>query len=70
MRVGLALSLFLAFLDLVVATNKQLIEIRSAFALLGPLVGMFAAAFGAYAAGWFLIAVSSMNAVRGIISSP
>ncbi len=56
-QVGLALSLFLAFLDLVLATNNQLIEIRSAFALLGPLVGMFAAVLAVYGAGLLLIAV-------------
>ena len=56
-QVGLALSLSLAFLDLVAATHKQPIETDSAFALLGPLVGMFAAALGAYGVGWLLIAV-------------
>ena len=56
-QVGLTLSLSLAFPDLVAATHKQPIEIDSAFALLGPLVGMFAAALGAYGAGWLLIVV-------------
>ena len=55
-QAGLALGLFLAFLDLV-ATNTQLIEVRSAFALFGPLIGMFAAALAAYGAGWLLIVV-------------
>ena len=56
-QVGLALSLFLAFCDLVVSTNTQLIEIHSAVALLGPLVGMFAAVLAAYSAGLLFIAV-------------
>ena len=56
-QVGLALSLFLAFLDLVVATNAQSIEIHSAVVLLGPLVGMFAAVLAVYGAGLLLIAV-------------
>ena len=56
-QIGLALSLFLAFLDLVVATHTQSIEIHSAVALLGPLVGMFAAVLAAYSVGVLLIAV-------------
>ena len=56
-QIGLALSLFLAFLDLVVATHTQSIEIHSAVALLGPLVAMFAASLAAYGASLLLIAV-------------
>ena len=56
-QVGLALSLSLAFLDLVAATHKQPIEIDSAFVLVGPLAGMFVASLGAYGAGWLLILV-------------
>ena len=54
--VGLSLSLSVAFLDLVVATNTQLIVISSGVVFFGPLVAMFAAVLTAYAAGLLVLA--------------